>query len=737
MEQREIFGEAKWIGVGEDCAVPYLRDDFYIDHLKKAEIVLCGLGFFELYLNGKRVGDHCFEPVTSDYVKRNISVNGQPFDEEMKHRTYCVKYNISDYLKDGDNKLAVMLGPGWFGTKIEMYDNAVSYGSVRLIYRLTLEDGEGRYSEVLSRESVRWTESPVIASSLFGSEKHDYAAFTCDGWQLVDKTNWKPVEILDNLQCDYQIQDCPADKVVRKIQPIMIKQFGECRVYDAGENITGWVVLRTSERKREKITVHFSEELNSCGALNKYFRHGQEWEVKTDGTERKIHPHFTWFGFRYFSVTGYADVEAVEVIHSDIKVTSSFSCGSETLNWVYDAYIRTQLCNMHAGIPSDCPHIERRGYTGDGQLVCRSSLLLLDSHDFYRKWMRDIMDCQDIHTGHIQYTAPYTRCGGGPGGWGSAIISVPLTYYRQYDDKGPLREMYPGMLKYLEYLEAHSENDLVISDRGNEWCLGDWCTPGEIRIPEPFVNTYFHVKSLQNIRKIEEILGLPYSDPNKEKEVRIQNAICRYYFDETTGDFAGGVQGANGFALDIGLGDERTLENLVNYYNEKKAYDTGIFGTEIVTRILFEKGYQRTALSLLDSKDAVSYEGWRKAGATTLWEYWPGEYERSHSHPMFGAVTYLLFEYILGIRQKGAGWKEIIISPLQIKEFPSARGYITTPQGRIGVSYFEKDGKKVFLLDIPEMTEAEFVWGGEQKKLLPGMNTLEFHLCEKKDKNLL
>ena len=728
MEQRDIFGEAKWVGVGNDCTVPYLRDDFYIDHLIKAEIVICGLGFFELYLNGKRVGDHCFEPVTSDYTKRNILVNGQPFDEEMNHRTYCVRYDISGCLKNGGNKLAVMLGPGWFGTKIEMYDDAVNYGPVRLIYRIILKDDDGSRTEVLSGESVRWTESPVISSSLFGREKHDYAAFACDGWQLADKTNWKPVEILNGLQCDYQIQDCPADRAVRRIQPVLIKQFGECRVYDVGENITGWVILRTFGREGAKITVHFSEELNSCGALNQYFRYGQEWEIRSDGAAREIHPHFTWFGFRYFSVTGDAEAEAVEVIHSDIKVTSGFSCESETLNWVYDAYIRTQMCNMHAGIPSDCPHIERRGYTGDGQLACRSSMLLLDSHDFYRKWMRDIMDCQDVHTGHVQYTAPYTRCGGGPGGWGSAIISVPLTYYRQYGDIEPLREMYPGMLRYLGYLEAHSEHDLVTSDRENEWCLGDWCTPGEIKIPEPFVNTCFHVKSLQQIREIEEILGLPYSDPHRKKELRIRDAICRYYFDEATGNFAGGVQGANGFAIDIGLGDGRTLENLVKYYDEKKAYDTGIFGTEIVTRILFEKGYPGTALALLDSKDPVSFEGWRKAGATTLWEYWPGEKERSHSHPMFGAVTYLLFEYILGIRQNGAGWKNVIIAPVQIEGFPSAKGYITTPQGQICVSYFVKDEKKVFLIDIPESTEAEFVWSGERKKLFPGRNTLEIDI---------
>ena len=143
-----------------------------------------------------------------------------------------------------------------------------------------------------------------------------------------------------------------------------------------------------------------------------------------------MHCRFTWFGFQYFEVKGNAKVTDCVVIHSDVKVSSTFSSSDETLNWLREAYLRTQLDNMHCGIPSDCPHVERRGYTGDGQLTCNAAMIQLDGEKFYRKWIQDIADCQDSITGHVQYTAPYIPSGGGPGGWGCAIVMVPYVFYR-------------------------------------------------------------------------------------------------------------------------------------------------------------------------------------------------------------------------------------------------------------------------------------------------------------------
>ena len=207
--------------------------------------------------------------------------------------------------------------------------------------------------------------------------------------------------------------------MIRHITPRLLAEKGDVRIYDAGEIITGYPVLVSDAPAGEEITVLHGELLNKKGRLTKENTYKQKTVFYTDGTERSMHCRFTWFGFQYFEVKGNAKVTDCVVIHSDVKVSSTFSSSDETLNWLREAYLRTQLDNMHCGIPSDCPHVERRGYTGDGQLTCNAAMIQLDGEKFYRKWIQDIADCQDSITGHVQYTAPYIPSGGGPGGWGT------------------------------------------------------------------------------------------------------------------------------------------------------------------------------------------------------------------------------------------------------------------------------------------------------------------------------
>ena len=139
-------------------------------------------------------------------------------------------------------------------------------------------------------------------------------------------------------------------------------------------------------------------------------------------------------------------------------------------------------------------------------------MLAFEAEEFYRKWIDDIFDCQDRRTGHVQYTAPYNDAGGGPGGWGSAIVTVPYVFYRQYGDKTVLEKMFPGMLRYFDFLEDHSEGELVSSDVEGAWCLGEWAIPmcvraTDIKLPPPFVNTYFYIRSMQRVLEIAKIIG--------------------------------------------------------------------------------------------------------------------------------------------------------------------------------------------------------------------------------------
>lgn len=698
MTHEEMFGKARWVGFG-DTACPLVRGSFDVaGEPESAELVICGLGFFDARINGRPADDGLNQPVYSNYCRQSFNVGGKPFDEVMGCRTYAVKLDVSELVRRGENVLAVWLAPGWFGQPIwcDGHEKA-RYGDTRLCFSLKLRLRGGGEQTYISGGELKYTQSIITDYDLFLGETHDYTS-ACDGWDQpgFDDSSWRSVSYAEPLVTEYMYQDCQPDRVVRRI-PIVKLAPG---LYDVGENITGTPVLVS--RRAQTVKLRFYECLRPDGTPDDRTFHGQDAKYITDGRERRLFQRFTWHGFRYFTVEGEAEPEECLVIHSDIPVTAEFSCSNDTLNWLFEAYLRTQLDNMHAGIPSDCPHIERRGYTGDGQNCCRAAMLMLDSREFYRKWMRDISDCQDRITGHVQYTAPYTHCGGGPGGWGCAIVHVPYEYYKRYGDAGPMREMFPQILKYFDYLDAHSENGLVTSDRPGEWCLGDWCTPKKIAIPEPLVNNYFYIKSLNEAREIAEVIGAEFYPQARLAERTA--ALYREYFDAATGDFAGNTQGANAFMLDIGLGDGRTAENTVRHYLESGHYDTGIFGTDVLTRTLFALGRGDVAFRLLTAEGMPSFNHLRSLGATTLWEYWQGQ--RSYNHPMFGAVSEYLFSGAAGITQRGAGWTDVVIEPQLIGELPELSASIDTVRGRVGVSYSASGGEVRYAVSAPEGVRA-------------------------------
>jgi len=422
-----------------------------------------------------------------------------------------------------------------------------------------------------------------------------------------------------------------------------------------------------------------------------------------------------------------AEPVEVRVVHSDVKVTSEFECDNETLNRLYKAFINTQLCNMHGGIPSDCPHIERRGYTGDGQLVCRTAMMTLAARSFYRKWMEDISDCQDKLSGHVQYAAPYSRRGGGPGGWGCAIVEVPYRYYLRYGEVSVLSRYYPQMLRYFDYLESRSENDLVIRSQTGIWCLGEWATPASVVLPAPYVNNYFYVKSLMKAIEIARIIKKEEDIPAFEEKIAARKkAMMNAYFNAWDGNFLGNLQGANAFAVDIGLGDERTYPNMAEYYRKTKCYDTGIFGTELVTRLLFERGDGDVAVELLTSqKEIHTFDAMSQRGATTLWEYFPGSLrDRSHSHPMFGAVVSCFFEHLLGITTD-VGSEGVTISPALKHKLGRVSGCLELKNGKLRVEYEKKPDqeKAKVCVTVPENTPAVFRYGDTELALSEGENS--------------
>lgn len=722
MKQQEIFSSAKWL-CPKDYAGNYffvLKGRFSINKPQKATLHVLGLGFFHCYINGVRVSDDWYLPLSSDYEPRK----DYPVDEIISgHRIYVPEYDVTDMLKDGENVISIHFGGGWY-----TFGNRQKFGDAKAIWRIFGNGADGDF-DIVSSENDKIRPSFVKDYDFTEYEFHDYTCTDVDRlFSDSDDGAWENAVSAPALDTEYLFTDCPPDRVAEILDVTKVKEGDGYTIYDCGKNISGFPVIRINGNAGEKIRVVCSEELDADGNLNERFTQGQRIEFICDGKQRTVHHLFTWFAFRYFAVYGNAEPECVNVIHTDAKRNSSFNSDNELLNWIHDTYINTQLTNMHAGIPSDCPHLERRGYTGDGQVACHAAMTTLDAESFYRKWIEDIRDCQDVVSGHIQYTAPYLHSGGGPGGWGCAIVEVPYRFYLHYGDKSVLEDCWPNMLRYFDYLESHSESNLVVTDKEGEWCLGDWCTPVSIVLPAPFVNNYFYIKSLTRCIEIAKIIGKESHIPDFEKRIKQRkDAIMFAYFNKWDGNFLGGQQGANAFAVDIGLGDERTYKNTVANYKKNTGYDTGIFGTDILTRILFENGDGQLATDLLLSESVHSFAEWKKRGATTFWEYWPESLvDRSHNHPMFGAVTAYLYDYLLGIRAKDgcAGYSQITVSPVIVDSVNRIEGHRKLKSGKVSVAYEKRDEKIDFVITIPENLPAEFVFGGETVTLHAGENRI-------------
>lgn len=686
---KAYFKNASWIAPAEPMTVTVFKRSFTVEKIPESALIdVTGLGYFELYINGNTVTNDRLIPVASDYFRRDFSVVTYPVRDFFTHRIYFHTFDIAKLLRGGENEIKIICGGGWFVQNERIAEGKMGYSDrPRCIYELSL-DGK----VIASDGSELYSDCEIRETSLFIGEIIDYT---------YTQREWGRVNTLPAPDTIMTPTDATPDRIIRKIRPTLVSERSGKRIYDAGENVSAVVLMRTRAAFSEKYTLRFAEYLDSDGELD--FTSAGATQIGTsgkpqimtdifisDGVAREFMPRFTWHAFRYFEVEGNPDgIEDAEVlvIHSDVTVTAEFESDSEGASFLFDAYIRTQLQSYHGSYPSDCPHRERLGYTGDGQVCAPAAMMMLDSKQLYRKWIRDILDSQDIKTGRIQHTAPFQGGGGGPCGWGVAVITVPYAFIKQFGDKSILEDTLPAMRRYIEFTESCMENGLVVRESEGGWCLGDWVYLESGKLPEPFVNTALFVRALRLYAEMSGRDEFSYLEEISLAAVKREYEALRH------------IGAARVWAAYIGIDSAAAVNE---YYSALGKFDTGFLATDALVEILFSGGYADTAHKLLSSSETGSFLEMKRFGATTLFEAWGCR--GSGSHPMFGACTRSLFEGILGIRQeKGSyGYEKISISPALPGDMNYARGSILTPKGRISVSLLREGEKVKANITLPE-----------------------------------
>ena len=678
--------KGRWITADKSIETPMFVKRFQVKSAKKVTLSISGLGYFFFTLNGKRVSEDLFTPAPTDYMPRETARFSYPIHDTLTHKVFYLTYDITEAVTSGENTLSVVVGNGWFRQKERIAEGITDYcDRLCTVFELTVEEEDGSISSISSDGSEECYVYPILKSNLFLGD-------TVDTRMLLSPLPRGKTELFDAPLGKLSRQTCPADRVIRRLTPIAL---GE-GCYDVGENISGRVKLRIKGASGETVTVLHAEEMRDgepdhASAGGDYTCGSGEKQLQRDvyilnGEEVTVYPEFAWHGFRYFKVTGNCEILSVivEVIHTDLPVTASFRSDNGILNWLYDAFLRSLLSNFHGSFPSDCPHRERLGYTGDGQVTSLAGMLTLDSRVAYRKWIDDIFECQCRESGHVQHTAPFGGGGGGPGGWGSAIVFVPYQYHKVYGDRELLALALPKMKKWIGYLESRCEDGLVCEEEKDGWCLGDWCAIPETRLPAEFVNTCCLVRALAIMEELAEELCLPYDDLTEQKNAHKEALYKNYY---QNGSYLAGEQGADAYALWAALPGEGLAQALICRYEARDTFDTGFIATEILCDRLFDLGRGDIAIKLMASDStACGFNFMRQRGATTLYECMHTD-GCSHNHHMFGGCVHTLFTGLFGIKLKGG---RASLSPCLTSGLGFAEGSLTLPQGRLSVK-LEKD----------------------------------------------
>jgi alpha-L-rhamnosidase len=698
--------QAKWIGHRHPdifltdwrrdvLPAPFFRKVFsYDSEGGNSKVYICGLGYYELYLNGRKVGEQVLDPVVTVY----------------DHRVRYVVHDVTEFLMPGKNVIGIILGNGWYNshTAETWHFNKASW---RDYPKLLLQLEIGSELKVCSDDTWKVSSGPIIFDGLRNGEIYD-ARLELDGWLTpdYDDSGWRPVVNVAPPGGVLQLQTMPSCKVMQTLRPVDEWMFDNGdRVYDLGQNMTGWARITVSGRKGAEVIIKYGERLDDKRQLDqshisKFIRKSDfqtdRYILKGDGVET-WEPRFTYHGFQYVSISGDAEIRQVEgrVVYTSFDRIGNFSCSDKTLNKLHECTIWSYIGNF-TGIPTDCPHREKNGWTGDAQLAAETGLFNFDAGSSYTQWMDSIADCQRP-SGQLPGIAPSSgwgyNWGNGPA-YDSAFLLIPWYVYLYTGNKFAIETHYDSMKKYVDYCTSMATGHIV------SFGLGDWCHVDKERIVDRALTDtgYYYTDALLLTKFALMTRRKDDHEQYSSLAESIKTAFNRKFY-RGDGIYANGEQTALACAIYQELVEDSEKAKVVAKLAESvKANgnkpDFGILGAKYVPRVLADNGHVDLSYKLITQPEFPGWACWLEQGATTLWESWNGKSSRNHI--MFGDISAWMYQYLAGITPdpENPGFKHVIIKPHPVSGLKWVSAEHRSPYGIISSKW--KISRENFSLEV-------------------------------------
>jgi alpha-L-rhamnosidase len=694
-------------------AAPYFRRKFELSKsVQTAELVVCGLGFYRLFVNGKEITKGPLAPYISapdDYI-------------------YYDSYDIAAEMRPGENVIGVLLGNGMqnaFGGYVWDFDKAAWRSAPKLALRAELVFDGGEQMVIESDERFLTSDSPILFDDLRSGEHYD-ARSEQPGWCApgFDDAGWLPAIKADAPRGEGRLCPVPPIVVTQEMKPVSITPQQGGYLYDFGANCAGVCRLAVRGDRGQEISLEHGEFLRDGLLELKNIQFEPDGYVQKDlyvckGEGVEIYtPGFTYHGFQYVLVKGIREDQATGelltylVMNSKLEERGGFRCSDEVLNKIQDYARRSDLANFYY-FPTDCPHREKNGWTGDAALSAEHMLLNLDPESYFQEWLFNIRKTQTeqgalpgiIPTGGWGY-----HWGNGPA-WDCVIVYLPYFTYLYRGDTEILRENATAILRYLNYLSQKRDEQGLLA-----FGLGDWCPPGkqadEYKAPLVLTDTVISMDICRKAADVFRALKMPLQERfAQELYQSLRRAARKYLVDFSTMIALGNCQTSQAMAIYYGVFEEAekpaafsVLERLVE--EADRHLDTGILGARVLFHVLSAHGRSDLAYEMVVNPTYPSYGNWIARGATSLWEdFQPeGGSVASRNHHFFGDISAWFLKWIAGIQLNphGEDVDEVLITPRLIPALQWAEGYHLAPAGKIGVKWSWDEDGIALTIEVPQ-----------------------------------